>query len=126
MSETLARDPLAPEALEGALIAALGPTSVFTGEAAQERAQGAWLPMGKPVAVVLPRSTAEVSEVLKIALGLQSPILEAHCRYGLGLVSAHRGDASAARGEYEKAAALFEKLNEKEEAAKARKALAAL
>jgi len=64
--------------------------------------------------------------VLKLAVGLQSPILEAQSRYGLGLTAARRGDPQSARGEYEKAAALFEKLKEKDEAAKARQALAAL
>ena len=64
--------------------------------------------------------------VLKLALGLQSPILEAQSRYGLGLSAVRRGDPQAARGEYEKAATLFEKLKEKDEAAKARQALAAL
>jgi len=69
MSETIARDPLAE-----ALTEALGPAAVFTGEAAIEKAQGAWMRLGSPVAVVYPRSTDEVSAVLKIAQRLRAPV----------------------------------------------------
>jgi FAD/FMN-containing dehydrogenase len=70
MSETLARDPLAE-----ALTKALGPDAVFTGEAALEKAQGSWMRLGSPVAVVYPRNTEEVSAVLKIAHGLGAPVV---------------------------------------------------
>ncbi|MBL8553643.1 MAG: FAD-binding oxidoreductase [Phenylobacterium sp.] len=70
MSETLARDPLAE-----ALTKALGPDAVFTGDAALERAQGAWMRLGTPVAVVCPKTTEQVSAVLKIAHGLGVPVV---------------------------------------------------
>ena len=62
MSETVTRDPVAE-----ALIKALGPSAVFTGEAALEKAQGAWMRLGTPRVVVYPASTEEVSSVLRIA-----------------------------------------------------------
>jgi DNA-binding winged helix-turn-helix (wHTH) protein/tetratricopeptide (TPR) repeat protein/TolB-like protein len=74
----------------------------------------------------LDAARAGYAEALELALALESPVLEAHARYGLGLTAARRGDPRAARGEYEEALALFVKLAEKDEAAKARKALASL
>lgn len=62
MSETVTRDPVAE-----ALIEALGPSAVLTGEAALEKAQGAWMRLGTPRVVVSPASTEQVSAVLRIA-----------------------------------------------------------
>jgi len=53
--------------LTEALSRALGPGAVFAGEAALEKAQSSWMRLGAPIAVVYPKSTGEVSAVLRIA-----------------------------------------------------------
>lgn len=55
-------DPLAAE-----LAAALGAEAVLTGDAARDKATAVWTRLGRPRAVVLPRSTQDVAETLKIA-----------------------------------------------------------
>jgi DNA-binding winged helix-turn-helix (wHTH) protein/tetratricopeptide (TPR) repeat protein len=71
----------------------------------------------------LEAARAGYAQALRMALDLKSAVVEAHSHYGLGLTDARRGDPASARGEYRKAIELFEKLEDKEEAAKARKAL---
>jgi FAD/FMN-containing dehydrogenase len=66
---------LSPDPLVAELEAALGPDAVFAGEAALEKAQGAWMRLGSPRAVVFPRSTEEVSAVLKVAHRLGAPVV---------------------------------------------------
>jgi FAD/FMN-containing dehydrogenase len=78
MTQTLARDPVAD-----ALTEALGPNAVFTGEAALEKAQGAWMRLGVPRAVVYPTSTEEVSAVLGVAHRHGAPVTPWGGRTGL-------------------------------------------
>jgi FAD/FMN-containing dehydrogenase len=47
------------------LESAVGPDAIATGEAAAEQAYSPWARLGKPLAIVRPRSTAQVSAVLK-------------------------------------------------------------
>ena len=46
---------------------AVGAQGLFAGEAAAEQARSVWGRLGTPVAVVRPRSTDEVAQVLRIA-----------------------------------------------------------
>jgi FAD/FMN-containing dehydrogenase len=58
----LDRNPVAAE-----LIDALGRGAVFTGDAAAEKGATIWARLGRPRAVVLPASTEQVAQVLRIA-----------------------------------------------------------
>lgn len=78
MSETVTRDPVAE-----ALSKALGPSAVLTGEAALEKAQGAWMRLGTPRLVVMPASTEQVSAVLRIAHEHGAPVTAWGGRTGL-------------------------------------------
>jgi FAD/FMN-containing dehydrogenase len=84
----------AVSALIGDLERALGPGGVLTGEAAQEAAVGSWGRLGQPLAVVQPRSTDEVSLVLRLAHAAGVPI----CPWGgkTGLVEGARADGALA------------------------------
>src|SRR5580658_6439434 len=55
------------EKLIAELTAALGSGAVLTGRAIGERYQSFWSRLGAPGAVLLPGSTAEVSQILRVA-----------------------------------------------------------
>lgn len=55
------------QALLQELEKAVGPQGLFSGEAAAEQARTLWGRLGQPLAVVRPRSTEEVAQVLRIA-----------------------------------------------------------
>lgn len=78
MSQALAADPVTD-----ALAEALPLGAVFTGEAALEKAQGAWMRLGSPRAVVYPASTEQVAAVLKIAHAHGAPVTPWGGRTGL-------------------------------------------
>ncbi|MFC3070417.1 FAD-binding oxidoreductase [Phenylobacterium soli] len=58
-----------------ALTAAFGATEVITGEAARERARSGWARLGAPLAIVRPRTTAEVSTILRLAHDHRQPVV---------------------------------------------------
>lgn len=62
---------------------ALGADALATGEAAAEQAFSPWTRLGKPAAIVRPRSTAEVAEVLRIAHANDAPVTAWGGRTGL-------------------------------------------
>ncbi|HEY0648273.1 FAD-binding oxidoreductase [Phenylobacterium sp.] len=78
MSQVLAADPVAD-----ALTEALPQGAVFTGEAALEKAQGAWMRLGSPRAVVYPANTEQVAAVLRIAHRHGAPVTPWGGRTGL-------------------------------------------
>lgn len=45
----------------------LGAVAVLTGADAEEKSQGAWAPMGTPLAIIRPANTQEVSRVMELA-----------------------------------------------------------
>jgi FAD/FMN-containing dehydrogenase len=55
------------DSIVAALETALGASAVYAGERAKEKAASLWTRLGAPRAVVLPSSTEEVAQVLKIA-----------------------------------------------------------
>jgi FAD/FMN-containing dehydrogenase len=61
------RDTVMVFQLLDSLRAALGSDGVLEGGLALERAHSPWAELGKPLAVLRPRSTAEVSSILRIA-----------------------------------------------------------
>lgn len=62
--------------LIGRLRAALGPGAVLTGPEASAKAQGALgQPLGAPIAVLMPASTREVSEVLRLCHAARQPVV---------------------------------------------------
>jgi FAD/FMN-containing dehydrogenase len=62
------------EALIQALGDALSPGAVLTGEDAKAQAVSSWSRMGQPIAVVRPRSTEEVSTVLRLCNKARQPV----------------------------------------------------
>lgn len=56
------------------LAAALGPGGVLTGAEAEEKAFSPWGPLGAPLAVLRPASTAEVAACLRIAAAHGTPV----------------------------------------------------
>lgn len=66
-----------------ALASALGADGVLTGPDALERAQSPWTRLGAPLAVLRPRSTAEVSAVLRLAHAARRAVVPWGGRTGL-------------------------------------------
>jgi len=62
---------------------AVGADGVASGEAAAEQAFSPWTRLGKPLAIVRPRSTAEVAAVLKAAHAAGAPVVPWGGRTGL-------------------------------------------
>ena len=71
-----------PELLE-ALHAALGPGGVLEGADAQDAARSPWTRLGAPKAVLRPRTTQEVSAILKAASAARLPVVPWGGRTGL-------------------------------------------
>ncbi|MBV9997259.1 MAG: FAD-binding oxidoreductase [Caulobacteraceae bacterium] len=65
------------------LRAALGADAVAEGKAAEALAQSRWQRLGRPLAVVRPRSTAEVSTILRLAHAAGQPVTAWGGRTGL-------------------------------------------
>jgi FAD/FMN-containing dehydrogenase len=65
------------------LAAALGPEGVLTGQDALDRAHSFWSRLGAPLAVLRPRSTAEVSTILRLAAAAGQPVVPWGGRTGL-------------------------------------------
>ncbi len=65
------------------LRAALGAEGIFTGEAAAERARSPWTRLGAPLAVLRPRSTEEVSAILRLASAAGQAVVPWGGRTGL-------------------------------------------
>ncbi|MFI4935079.1 MAG: FAD-binding oxidoreductase [Caulobacterales bacterium] len=80
--------------LDEALAKVLGAGGVLTGADALARAQSPWTRLGAPLAIALPRSTEEVSAVLRLAHGRGTPVVP----WGgtTGLVDGARADGAIA------------------------------
>jgi len=65
------------------LSAALAPGGVVTGDEAQDLAKSPWTRLGSPVAVLRPRSTAEVSAILRLARAAGQAVVPWGGRTGL-------------------------------------------
>jgi FAD/FMN-containing dehydrogenase len=73
---------------------ALGPDGVLTGEAAAQNAHSPWTRLGEPLAVLRPRSTAEVSAILRLAHAAGQSVTPWGGR--TGLVEGARADGALA------------------------------
>src|SRR5437660_8034957 len=65
------------------LRAALGDGGVLVGEPAMERAQSPWTRLGTPLAVLRPRSTEQVSAILRLANAARQAVVPWGGRTGL-------------------------------------------
>src|SRR5438067_10146614 len=65
------------------LRAALGEDGVLVGEAALERSQSPWTRLGTPLAVLRPRSTQQVSAILRLAHAARQAVVPWGGRTGL-------------------------------------------
>jgi FAD/FMN-containing dehydrogenase len=82
------------EQLLGDLRAALGEGSVLSGEDANEAAASPWTRLGQPIAVLKPRTTAEVSTALRLAHAAGAAVVPWGGR--TGLVDGARADGALA------------------------------
>jgi FAD/FMN-containing dehydrogenase len=72
----------------------LGENGVIKGEAVSEKAHGFFMRLGTPVAIVMPRSTAQVSEVMKLCHRAKQPVVAWGGK--TGLVEGARSDDAIA------------------------------
>src|SRR5580658_5224825 len=74
--------------------AALGPGGVIAGDKAKDLAKSPWTRLGVPLAVLRPRSTAEVSTILRLAKAAGQAVVPWGGR--TGLVDGARADGALA------------------------------
>src|SRR5687768_203724 len=71
------------DSLLAELARTVGPNDIATGEAAAEQAVSFWTRLGTPMAIVKPRSTEQVSQVLKAAHAAGAAVVPWGGRTGL-------------------------------------------